>query len=362
MGIVLSNFFSEVLFGEESLAHLGKLLFDRHSDSKKFILVDSNTRKFCLPVLVKLLPKNINFTIIEINSGEENKNLKSCEIIWETLTAEGIDKHSVIINLGGGMIGDLGGFSAATILRGVKHIQIPTSLLAMVDASSGGKTGINFAGLKNQVGIFSHPSAICIYPGFLETLPERDFNSGLAEVAKHALIADTALWKVFSGKNQFSANELSHFIKRSIEIKSSYVTLDEKDLKERHALNFGHTIGHAIEAFSLANHKEPIMHGEAVAFGMIAETYLSELVVGLSREQVEEVVNCLAGRYKYLYPDFDSSQLMGFIRLDKKNRNSVPDFTLIPAIGSVLINQQASDENIDQAIRKTKLLFSNSVI
>ena len=362
MRLELSNAFSEVCLGEDSLVHLNKLLSVKYSKSKKFILVDTNTRKYCLPSLVNCFPEDFSFTLIEIPAGEKNKNLQSCELIWKTLSDAEIDKDAVIISLGGGMIGDLSGFSASCILRGVNYIQVPTSLLAMVDASSGGKTGINFSGLKNQIGTFFHPAAIYIYPPFLDTLPKRDFNSGMAEIAKHALIADADLWKIYSGKKHFNSIELLHFIKRSIEIKSSFVALDEKDMKERHALNFGHTIGHAIEAYSLANHSDPIMHGEAVAIGMIAETYLSAMVTGLPKEQVEEVVNCLSDHYGYINPDLDSSQLMDFIRLDKKNRNSIPDFTLIPEIGSVLINQKTSDENINQAIRKTELLFSNSVI
>ncbi|TAH43311.1 MAG: 3-dehydroquinate synthase [Bacteroidetes bacterium] len=362
MGAVLSNTFSEVHIGEGALADLSNLLCEEFSASKKFILVDSNTRKHCLPVLLKFFHESINYELIEIAAGEEHKSLVSCEKIWKALTAGEIDKHSVIISLGGGMIGDLGGFSAATILRGVKHIQVPTSLLAMVDASAGGKTGINLSGLKNQVGTFSHPLAIYIYQPFLNTLPERDFNSGLAEIAKHALIADAELWESFRKKKTFDDEDIRQFVLRSIEIKSGFVAMDEKDLRERHALNFGHTIGHAIEAFSLAKYELAFLHGEAVAVGMIAESYLSEIVSGLPTHEAEEIVNCLASRYHYLNFDFEPTQLMPYIKHDKKNKNSIPDFTLLPSIGSVKINQHTSEENIEIAIRKTRNLFLNPVV
>lgn len=346
--------FSTLHFGINCFEKVPALIQEEYRNSIFFILVDTNTRKYCLDVLIKELNESFSYQIIEIQPGEENKTLKSCEEIWKQLSTAGVNKESVLVSLGGGMIGDLGGFCAATILRGIRHIQIPTSLLAMVDASAGGKTGTNFLGLKNQIGTFTHPVAIYIHPPFLKTLPERDFNSGFAEIVKHALIADLEMWGSISKKQNAKSMDLDQWIQRSIEIKNAFVELDEKDLNERHALNFGHTIGHAIESYSLANHKNKIHHGEAVVLGMIAEVYLSEEILKLPVLELQEIVSFLARKYNYLKMDFDAEDLLKFIVVDKKNINGVPNFSLIPSIGSVHVNQSASTQQIINSISKAK--------
>jgi 3-dehydroquinate synthase len=353
MGTVLTSFFSEVRFGLDCFDHFKELINSTYVSGKKFILVDENTRKHCLPILIQSLPENIDFEVIEVPSGEENKSLETCQQIWKALLESGVGTNSVLISVGGGMVGDLGGFVASTILRGIDHIQIPTTLLAMVDSSTGGKTGINFSGLKNQIGTFIHPKAVYIYPQFTTTLTPRDFNSGLAEIAKHALIADAGMWNNFSSKVEFSSIDLLSWIKRSVEIKSSFVKRDEKDKAERHALNFGHTIGHALEAYSIEHSKTPLRHGEAVAIGLIAESYLSCSVLGLLHSQLMEIVNCLSKRFKYLSLAFSPEELMKYIYADKKNIGARPNFSMIPEIGSVKINQYADDLIIMDSMKKT---------
>ncbi len=362
MSTLLKTASCDVHIGKDCFDQLSTLLSGEYKKSRKIFLVDSNTRVHCLPLVLASLPADLDYDVIEVPFGEESKSLSSCEKIWSQLTASNADKKSVLINTGGGMIGDLGGFVASTFLRGIDFVQVPTSLLAMVDASYGGKTGINFGELKNQVGTFSSPTAIYIYPPFLDTLPRREFNSGLAEIIKHALIADAALWAICPENQMLDSLDIIELIKRSIEIKSKYVAIDPKDKNERHALNFGHTIGHAIESYSLIHHKDPYLHGEAIAIGMIAETFLSHQHKGLSVAQTEEIVTTLLGLYNYLSFNIEPEKLMTYIRADKKNKNSVPNFSLLPLIGSVTINQVASEDDILNSLQLTLRQFLNSVV
>ena len=230
-----------VWIGENSISKL-----DVSQYSKIGILVDENTKEFCLPLLSEI-KKSV---IIEIKSGEENKNIDSCNLIWEALTKNCFDRNSLLINLGGGVIGDMGGFCASTYKRGIEFIQIPTSLLAMVDASVGGKLGVDFNGLKNQVGLFSNPKSVIINPKFLETLPEDELRSGFAEVVKHALIVDKNLWNHLKN-NPFQDLYWEEIIESSVQIKNKIVMSDPKEKGERKKLNFGHTFGHAIESYYL---------------------------------------------------------------------------------------------------------------
>lgn len=362
MGVPEHEVYSDVHLGPDWFDALNDFLLKSHRDSKKFILVDSNTSKICLPVLLEKVSKKYIFEIIEIQSGDDNKNIENAIHIWEKLTRANVDKESVLISLGGGMVGDVGGFVASTILRGINHLQIPTTLLSMVDSSCGGKTGINFLGLKNQIGSFYHPNAVYINPEFLNTLPLREINSGLAEIAKHGLIADENLWINLSSNENLQVSDLSVLIKRSIEIKNSFVIKDEKDRGVRHALNFGHTVGHAIESYSLANHEDAIRHGEAVALGIIAESFLSHSILGLSSQQLSEIVKYFASRYVYLEMRYDTDALLKYIYQDKKNINGSLNFSLIPRIGSVQINQNAEEGQVRDVIDQTMRLFMSSVL
>ncbi len=361
MGTIITTNSSLIHLGSDCFDHLNQLLSDEYDSSKKLILTDSNTKLHCLPLLTKILSSRYQFEVINILPGEENKNLKSCEYIWTELSRMKADKKSVILNLGGGMICDLGAFAASTFLRGIDFVQIPTSLLAMVDASSGGKTGINFSGLKNQVGNFSNPRSVYIYPNFIETLPERDFNSGLAEIIKHAIIADPVLWKFILEKQDSLNVKLDKLIKNSLEVKNKFVELDPYDKKERHALNFGHTIGHALESYSLSFGNAPLRHGEAVAFGMIAESILSNRVCGLPDDQMNEINGIISKQFSYLHLDFEPQELMRFMHSDKKNEDHKINFSLLSSIGNIRINQHTSESNIIAAIDNALGHFMKSV-
>ena len=242
-----------IWIGENSLSKFGISTY-----SKVAILVDENTKRDCL----HKLPKIENAIIIEIKSGEEYKNISTCNFIWEQLTINNFDRNSLLINLGGGVIGDMGGFCAATYKRGLDFIHIPTTLLAMVDASVGGKLGIDFKGFKNQIGLFNNPKAVLISPEFLETLAESELKSGFSEVVKHALISDNSLW-VKLKNTPFTDFDWGDIIDTNVQIKNKIVLADPFEKGERKKLNFGHTFGHAIESYYLEK-GTPISHGEAV--------------------------------------------------------------------------------------------------
>jgi len=260
--------------------------------STLFVLVDENTKKWCWPKL-KNLSSFKKATIIEIPSGEDQKNLETCKKIWKLL--ETGDRYSLLINLGGGVITDIGGFTASTFKRGIKFINIPTTLLSQVDASVGGKVGINFEGLKNEIGLFSNPKAVFIDTYFLETLDERNIKSGFAEIIKHALICDYSYWNEI----QRESTNIEKMIRRSIEIKSDIVHLDPDEKHDRKSLNFGHTIGHAIESISHKS-ESPLLHGEAIAIGMICETYISNKICSLNRNYMTEIIIYIINKFSGL--------------------------------------------------------------
>ena len=299
-----------VWIGEKSLTKLDFLTY-----SKVAILVDENTKRNCL----YKLPKFDNCTIIEIKSGEEHKNITTCSFIWEELTNNHFDRKSLLINLGGGVIGDMGGFCASTYKRGIDLIQIPTTLLAMVDASIGGKLGIDFNGLKNQIGLFNNPKSVLINSEFLNTLSDNELKSGFAEVVKLALIADNNLWnKIIST----SFNDLiwEEIIETSIKIKNKIVASDPFEKGERKKLNFGHTFGHAIESYYLEK-GTPILHGEAVFIGMILETELSPI----SKEDKNEIKNYILSNFNLAHTP-NKSNLLPFLMNDKKNSQGKINF------------------------------------
>ena len=291
--------------------------------SQVAILVDENTMRDCL----FKLPQIENALIIEIKSGEEYKNISTCNFIWEQLTINNFDRNALLINLGGGVIGDMGGFCATTYKRGLEFIHIPTTLLAMVDASVGGKLGIDFKGFKNQIGLFNNPKAVLISSEFLETLAESELKSGFAEVVKHALISDNSLWLKLKN-TPFTDLDWEDIIDTSVQIKNKIVLADPFEKGERKKLNFGHTFGHAIESYYLEK-GTPISHGEAVFMGMILETKISDL----SETEKNEIKN-------YILSDFSlpctpkKSNLHKFLINDKKNQNGKINFTLLNGIGN----------------------------
>lgn len=303
--------------------------FAEHQYSKVAVLVDENTRQHCYPIIQNLIPAHL---LIVIKSGEINKTLRTCEHIWEELTNNQFDRKSLMINLGGGVIGDMGGFCAVTYKRGIDFINIPTTLLAAVDANIGGKLGIDFHGFKNHLGFFQDPNEVFIDPVFLETLSERELRSGFAEVVKHGLIADADYFNEVTkdGLNQANWNAV---IAHSVQIKNAVVTEDPKEKGLRKILNFGHTVGHAIESFYLDTENH-FLHGEAIAIGMICEAFLSTKLLGMSKEELEIIKNT----FTKIYPNLnihkgDFTSIIKLMYQDKKNVNSFLNHSLLYEIG-----------------------------
>ena len=309
------------------------------------ILVDENTLVHCLPKLplIKEMP------FIQIKSGEKNKNIETCKIIWQQLTDFKFTRKSLLINLGGGVIGDMGGFVAATFKRGIQFINIPTTLLSQVDASIGGKLGIDFNKFKNHIGVFKDPDAIIICDKFLSTLCRRELKSGFAEIIKHGLIYDHNYWKEIR-LNLFSEiTDWQYLIKKSVFLKADVIEKDPYESGLRKILNFGHTLGHGVESWYLDIEKD-LLHGEAIAAGMIMEAKLA-LDLGLIEEKYfEQVVKYIDQVFNRitLFPPFE--KLKSLLRQDKKNEGSAVMFSLINGPGSCLFDIKVSDEQIGDAI------------
>jgi len=319
--------------------------------SQVLILVDRNTNDHCLPVLQALLPDLTNYGIIEVDPGEENKNIDFCIGVWKTMLDFGADRKALMINLGGGVVTDMGGFAASTFKRGIDFIQIPTTLLSQVDASVGGKTGIDLDNVKNIIGTFTQPKAVFISSEFLKTLDGRQMRSGFAEVIKHGLIFDKALFEAIKSVDLGQTN-LDDIVFRSVAIKNEVVTQDPTEKGLRKILNFGHTIGHAIEGYSLLHDTDPLLHGEAIAIGMICEAYLAHKVNRLSSDDLHEVVKIFTDRFdayhldSQIYPD-----LIKLMQNDKKNESNKLGFALLREIGAcdynIYVEQDLIFESLD---------------
>lgn len=336
------------VFFENKFESLVQLL-EIKNYSKIFILTDRNTEAHCLPILTSAMPSDFTYDIIEVDPGEENKNIDFCIGIWKMLLDFGADRNSLLINLGGGVITDMGGFAASTYKRGIDFIQIPTTLLSQVDASIGGKTGIDMDTVKNIIGTFTQPQAVFINVEFLNTLERRQLVSGFAEMIKHAFIFDTSYHKQLKGFDFDSPSK--ELIYRSVEIKNEVVTQDPKESGLRKILNFGHTIGHAVETYSLDHDVNPLLHGEAIAVGMICEAYLSNLHNGLSDEQLLEVVSTI----RQIFPDYNLktdtfSDLIEIMKKDKKNEDSKIGFALLTKIGHCDFNHYLDEGKIKDAL------------
>lgn len=318
--------------------------------SKLFILVDENTHEYCLPTVLGNLETEIPFEIIEIEAGEELKTIETATQLWEILSEFEADRKSLMLNLGGGVITDLGGFVASTYKRGIPFINLPTTLLGMCDASIGGKTGIDHQFLKNIVGTFAEPQQIFVYPDFLLTLPFVELRSGFAEMLKHGLIADEKHWKDLSSIENLNPESIYPFIETSMKIKQNVVEIDFKEQNIRKTLNFGHTIGHAVESLFLqSNQLNP--HGEAVALGMICETHLSFLENLINAEMEEEIIKKIRKFYPYISINaFSSEQLLALMKNDKKNSDGKISFSLIDKIGNCQFDCSVSGENIISAL------------
>ncbi len=327
---------------------------DENPPSQIFFLADENTHQYCLPILLGNLQSSVPFEIIELEPGEELKNLESTHLLWTILSEFKADRKSLLINVGGGVLTDLGGFVASTYKRGIPFLHVPTTLLSMCDASLGGKTGIDLGHLKNIVGTFSFPQRIFVYPDFLKTLPKEEFDSGFAEMLKHGLILDASHYQKLS-LIQDPQNELTQdLIEDSMKIKSEVVEKDFKEKNVRKLLNFGHTVGHAIESHFLQA-QQSVSHGHCVAIGMWIESELSFQKELLTKEECEEIQRVISNFYPYLELNvFPTESLLEVMRNDKKNESQQILFTLLRSIGSGIFDQKVEENEIISALEQYK--------
>ncbi|WP_370513191.1 3-dehydroquinate synthase [Fulvivirga sp. M361] len=311
------------------------------------VLVDENTHEHCYNVIKAHLPEH---TLIQIKSGEIHKNLESCKAIWHVLTQQSFDRKGVLINLGGGVIGDMGGFCARTYKRGIAFINIPTTLLAQVDASVGGKLGIDFDHFKNHIGLFSEPDQVIIDPIFLKTLPERQLRSGYAEVIKHNLIADAEGWETIK-KNSFPATDWMDTLRHSVTLKADVVLKDPTEKGLRKTLNFGHTIGHAVESY-LLRHDRSVLHGEAVAAGMITEAYISYNRQFIDNDSLKEIVDYIDLIFERIkLNENDILEISNYAIQDKKNKGNRIMAALLKEVGSAQWDTEISKDEIQQSLQ-----------
>jgi 3-dehydroquinate synthase len=350
---IFSNGYS-VYFNEEGYAGLNELL-ETKKYSAVFVLVDSNTNDNCLPGFLSCVATESPIEIIEIESGESFKSIETCVEIWNILTELSADRKSLVVNLGGGVITDLGGFVASTFKRGIDFINVPTTLLGMVDASVGGKNGVDLGSLKNQVGTINSPKMVLIDTAFLQTLPQNEMRSGLAEMLKHGLIADKNYWEQFTDLSKTDFADFDGLIYGSVKIKNDIVMQDPTENGIRKALNFGHTLGHAIESHFLLQGK-PLLHGEAIAAGMILESYLS-LQKGLDSEAEYQAIK---STIKHVFEDisFGETDIANIVELlihDKKNEYGSVLFALLDGIGKIKIDQNAENDLIIKAFGDYKI-------
>lgn len=341
---------SEIFFGNHGVTALKNFLHKKDYTAI-FIAVDTNTQRYCLPRCLALLDGIPIAATLVMEAGEINKNLESCTTFWKALTDGQADRKSALINLGGGVVTDLGGFVAATFKRGIDFYNIPTTLLAMVDAAVGGKTGIDFDVLKNQIGIITEPEMVLVDPFWLKTLPENEIRSGFAEMLKHGLIADADYWKVLSSISSLEIPLLSLGIRTSIEIKNNVVLKDPNEKGWRKILNFGHTLGHAIESFCLLNtDRKTLLHGEAIAIGMILEAYLSIYTCDFNRQDADHIKAVIIRFYgKHTFNNQEIASILTLLRHDKKNSHGSFNFTLLKAVGVPVIDQKVAEDLLIKA-------------
>jgi 3-dehydroquinate synthase len=321
--------------------------------SKIFILVDENTHKFCLPLFLQKIETTAVIEIMEIESGEINKTIDTCVGVWNTLSELDADRKSLLINIGGGVITDLGGFVACTFKRGIAYINVPTTLLSMVDASVGGKTGVDLGHLKNQVGVISNPDLVLIDTKYLDTLETNQMRSGLAEMLKHGLITGRNYWNKFEDLSKLSLADLDELIYESVLIKKNVVEKDPFENGLRKTLNFGHTLGHAIESYFLSNsNKTTLLHGEAIVIGMILACYISSELTGFPKETTKRIKDLFLGYYGKI--EIETTELPAIIELlkyDKKNNHGNINFVLLEDIGITKIDCLVDDSVIFDAFK-----------
>lgn len=354
MQTILANNYP-IYFNEEAYEHLNAFLKE-NKYSNIFIIVDSNTTDSCLPKFLPYLETDLTIEIIEFDAGEANKNIETCIEIWNVLTDLGADRKSLVINVGGGVVTDLGGFVASTFKRGVDFIHVPTTLLSMVDASVGGKNGVDLGNLKNQIGVINVPKMVIIDTDYLETLPQSEMRSGLAEILKHGLIYDKKYWEQFLDLNAINYDDFDQLIHRSVAIKNEIVMQDPTEKGLRKALNFGHTLGHAIESYFLESaEKTTLLHGEAIAVGMILESYISLKKNLISTTEYLQIKKTIKAIYDTIqFEEKDIEPILELLIHDKKNEYGTIQFALIEGIGTIKINQLVENELILEAFEDYK--------
>ncbi|WP_396209063.1 3-dehydroquinate synthase [Flavobacterium sp.] len=345
----------DIFFGAKGYESLATILLPSHY-SKIFILVDENTSQYCLPYFLSNLATDIEIEIIELEAGELHKNITTCTEVWGALSELRADRKSIVLNLGGGVISDLGGFVACTFMRGIDFITIPTTLLSMVDAAIGGKNGVDLEHLKNQIGLIREPKAVIIDTQFLSTLPANEMRSGLAEMLKHGLIYDAEHWNKFKNLKTLNTDYLEELIHRSIQIKNEIVLQDIYESNVRKVLNFGHTLGHAIESYFLAkNNETTLLHGEAVAAGMILESFLSKEQKLLSQEDYQEIKYIINELFERIsFSNETIATIIDLLHFDKKNTFGEIQFVLLEKIGTATINRNVDKTLIYKAFEDYK--------
>lgn len=349
---------SKVHFNDEAYTELNHYL-SKNRFSKIFVLVDSNTHGLCLSQFLPKVETDVEIEIIEIEPGEQHKTIETCSGVWNVLSELGADRKSLLLNLGGGVVTDLGGFVACTFKRGIKYINIPTTLLAMVDASVGGKTGVDLGALKNQIGVISSGEMVLIDTSFINTLPQNQLKSGLAEMLKHGLIYNRAYWDKMKDLAHLTLHDLDDLIYESVLIKNDIVEKDPFENNVRKTLNFGHTLGHAIESYFLNHPEKPeLLHGEAVAVGMILECYISSELTGLSKKDLEEIQNVISKIYEYVeIEEADFESIIELLKYDKKNEHGNINFVLLETIGIPKIDCVVDNQLIIKAFEYYKSCY-----
>ena len=340
----------EIIISQDLLRDVAEAIA-RCPHDRIFVLTDTTTVELCWPI-IKALPEFETAQMITIGATDEHKTLESLAFVWRSLQEGGASRHSLLINVGGGMVTDLGGFAASTFKRGLAYINIPTTLLSQVDASVGGKTGINFGGLKNEIGVFNCAQSVILSSEFLRSLDQQNLLSGYAEMLKHGLISDTESWKELLrfDLEEIDYGQLGSLVAKSVQVKERIVEEDPTEKGIRKALNLGHTVGHALESLALEREK-PVLHGYAVAWGMICELYLSVVKCGFPKEKFRQTVQFIRANYGNFPLDCKQyDRLFEFMKHDKKNEAGIINFTLLADIGDIRINQQATKEEIFESL------------
>ncbi len=324
----------------------------KHEYSKLFILMDENIMEHCWPILQQESEEIKKAEVLVIEAGESSKDIEIAAQLWHALGEYEADRSSLLINFGGGMISDLGGFIASTFKRGMDFVNIPTSLLSMVDASIGGKTAVNLGHFKNQVGLFNEPKSLFIQTSFLNSLDQRQILSGWAEMLKHGLITDKNHWETLIQVKELSVENIEGYIENSILIKKEVVEQDFTEKNIRKTLNFGHTLGHALESYSLKNDSNPLLHGEAVAIGMILESYLSVKKGLLSQDEYTSIFKGISSYYQaYDITEEFLNQIESLLGQDKKKSGNKLNLTFVSSIGKSVINQDTNLDDIKESIK-----------